>query len=235
MQATADNLFLFHDQSLHVFYKGKLVQCLVGISGNTMWYRYGKLITIQLDDYRCNLCIWTVDDVTGKLTRCLKMPDKQFAVDFAGLWQQYLVICSGESGNQTYYDIDRVCEVSDVVGADINVTGIAYQIKATVWPEKLRRVAWIRPWLDPLEIYFNREKWDWCSTSKDGKEIKLHAHEIAVTSEVIWGHYYELRLRTWSRANPAMRLPQLCVLFKCIPGALFEKIFFSIWYIPCPE
>ena len=225
MQADGDRLFLLHDRSLYVFFCGRLVQHLFLTYANKMWLHGDKLITLQMDDEFCNLCIWTWCNIANLLVRCQKMPSHHIRVDFAGLWQHYMIICSGETGNQAVYDINKACDATELPVIDESnwhITGRAYQVHKTVWTEHFRRVAWIRP--QDTVPYFDELTFTWLI----GDKI-LHADETAVSSESIWGYANDLSLKCWSLKNPQLRMPQLFTLSNYLFEREIEKLFFLIW------
>jgi hypothetical protein len=232
MQANDQHLFLCHDRCLYVFYRGALVQTLVRVCGEKLWLTPFCLISLTTGDTDCDLCVWGWDKESGKLTRCRRFPNPPFIVDFAGLWQNHVVLCSA-SGTQACYDILNCHQLPAhvfpaITAANRDVPGYAYQDIVTVWPDRLRTLNWIRRDDVHEGLFYDRTIGEY---RRADDKAPLGVQNVCMTTDTVWGYEtgYDLHIKCWSRRNLKLRMPQLAVLIPTVPGILVEKLFIRLW------
>lgn len=232
MQADGEHMFLYHNRCLYVFFHGRVVQTLVHVCGDKLWLTPHGLVTLTTGDTDCDLSVWSWDSRTGKLVRCRRFPNPAFIVDFAGLWQNHVILCSS-SGAQACYDLATCRRLAPQIFPPITDTnrlqaGHAFQDIVTVWPEQLRTLPWIRR-EDPHDgVFYDPNLNDYRRCADKGR---FNVQQLCLTSDTVWGYHADhgLQLKCWARRDMKIRLPQLITLLPRLPDILVGKLFYHLW------
>ena len=230
------HLFFDHVGEVYVVFRGCLIQKVVAQCTHMWTYQDARfLVTLKTDDDQVNLRVWTIDPQNGRLTSFRRFPEpaENFHVKFAGLWQNFVVLCGG-FGQEVRYDLSqrRNHRPGRLLSGE-NATGTAYQLYSTIWPELLRTQVWIRPEQDTVFLDARTRLW-WDTTLRPTWRVNhtvLRVDSVSCGPACIWGQDYntDIIVRSWSRHEPLRRCPQLWVIAAQLPGMLVQRIFHRLW------